>query len=309
MRVGLLYERTATNGDLTPILEQIVEVDRLGFDSVWITDRHFDRQGIGSVPIVLAALAKRTRAIRLGTFKILALDHPARVAEDFAMIDLLSGGRLSFGAALGDREQEFRRYHVPFGERAARFREALDLILAAWSFDEIAYGGRYYQFPAHTAPGSGLQRRRPRTGYVPQWERGPELPDVLSVTPKPRQQPRPPVWILAEDAELLRFAAARGHSAVLPTADVPALAAAAEAYDAALARAGRDRSEVELAIIVDLPLDGDHVRGGTLEQLHRLQDDTGANQFIWRIDATVPHQALLAAARHFAAEIQPLLQA
>src|SRR5574337_298632 len=137
MRVGLLYQRTGADGDPAPIVEQIVEADRLGFDSLWIDDRHDEERGLGSAPIVLAALAKRTRAIRLGTFKILALDHPARVAEDFAMIDLLSGGRLSFGAALGDREQEFRRHHVPFGERAARFREALDLILAAWSFDEI----------------------------------------------------------------------------------------------------------------------------------------------------------------------------
>lgn len=310
MRIGLLYYRTGPDGDPAPIIEQIVQADRLGFDSVWIEDRHFEDQSIGSVPIVLAALAKRTRAIHLGTFKILPLDHPAHIAEDFAMIDLLSNGRLSFGAAAGSCAEHFRCYGVPFAERAARFREALDIVLAAWTFDEFAYGGQYYQFPARTPPGSGLIRqRRGATPYVPQWERGPELPEFLTVTPKPFQRPRPRVWILADEPDLVSFAGEHGHSLVLAPADLHQLEATATAYDAALSRAQRDRNEVELAVVVELPVDGNRVASGTLDQLHRLQDATQLNHVICRVDPLIPHQDLLGALRHFATEVQPLLQA
>ncbi len=310
MRVGVLYQQTGPDGDPAPIFEQIVHADRLGFDSVWIEDRHFEGRAIGSVAIVLAALATRTRAIHLGAFKVLPLDQPARIAEDFAMIDLLAGGRLSFGAAAGNCAEHFRCYGVPFAERAARFREALDIVLAAWTFDEFAYGGQYYQFPSLTPPGSGLTRqRRGTTPYVPQWERGPELPAFLTVTPKPFQRPRPRIWILADEPDLVSFAAERGHSLVLPPGDLQQLETAATAYDAALSRAHRSRSEVELAVVIDVPVDGHGVAARLLEELHRLQDATRLNHIIWRVDPLVPHQELLGAFRHFAAEVQPLLQA
>lgn len=310
MRVGLLYQRIGSSDDLAPMIEQIMQADRLGFDSVWIEDRHFDDHTIGSAVIVLAALAKRTRAIHLGTFRILALEHPVRTAEDFAMIDLLSNGRLNFGAAVGSEPEPFRTFRVPFAERAGRFSEALDIVLAAWTFDEFAYGGQHYQFPSHAAPGTGLRRHiRGHSPYVPQWERGPEQPDFLTITPKPLQQPRPSVWILADQAESVNAAAEQGHSLILPHVELAELEATAAAYEMALRRARRGRSEVELAIITDVPLDGRRVAAGTLEQLHRLQDATGANQIIWRIDPQTDHQSLLGALKHFASEVQPLLQA
>jgi alkanesulfonate monooxygenase SsuD/methylene tetrahydromethanopterin reductase-like flavin-dependent oxidoreductase (luciferase family) len=311
MRVGLLYQRAGTGVEVTAAVEQIVAADRLGFDSVWLEDRRGEEGAFGSLPVALAALARRTRAIRLGGFTVAALDHPAATAEDFAVADLVSGGRLNFGVSVGSRPEDFRAHGVPFEERGARLREALEIVLAAWAFDEFSYGGRYYRFPAHVAPGSGLARRRlGREPRAPQWERGPETPDFLTVTPKPLQEPRPPVWVLAEDEDWVVFAAERGHSVVLPPADPERLAAAAEIYDDALARAGRARSEVELAVIVELPLAGGRVAPDTVERLHRIHGATGANHVLWR----VPHPgtdpvALEAALRQFAAEVQPLLQA
>jgi alkanesulfonate monooxygenase SsuD/methylene tetrahydromethanopterin reductase-like flavin-dependent oxidoreductase (luciferase family) len=309
MRLGLLYSQRGSDGSFTPLVEQIVAADALGFDTVWIEERPCEPRSLGSVAIVLAALAKRTRAIRLGAFKTMALGHPARIAEDFAMIDLLSGGRFNFGAAVNGSRDAFRAYRVPFTERGERFREALDIVLAAWACDAFAYGGRHYQFPAHTAPGSGLQRKSGNGPYRPQWERGPELPDFLTVTPKPLQEPHPPVWILAEDADQVTFAAERGHSLAMPAADLHQLEVAANSYAAALARVHRDRHEVELAAIVDIRLAGRRTAPGTLEELHRVQAATGMNHIIWRVPPDAAHNDLMGALSQFASEVQPMLQA
>lgn len=310
MRIGLLYSHAAADGSIQPMLEQIIAAEGLGYDAVWITDDHFSDTGVGSAPIVLAAIAHATRMMRIGTFRTLALDYPVRTAEDFALLDLLSGGRLNFGASVGASAAPFEAYGIPFTERAARFREALDIILAGWAFDEFSYGGEFYRFPSHTAAGTGLKRRRQRSeAYAPQWERGPEQPDFLTITPKPLQQPRPPVWILGDSPEGITFAAGRGHSVVLPAAPPNELAAAAERYDQALAAAHRDRSEVELALMVDVRLDGMRTAADTLERLITLQGATGANEFIWRVPfPEVPAGNLLGALSQFASEVQPMLQ-
>jgi len=311
MRVGLLYSEAGPQGDLTPVVEQILAAEQLGYDSVWIADAPFCEAGLGSAPIVLAALARRTRVVRLGTFRILPLDHPVRTAEDFAMIDLFSGGRLNFGVSAGSSAAPFAAAGIPFAERGDRMREALDIILAAWAFDEFAYGGTFYRFPSHTPAGTGLARRRQHDRpYRPQWQRGPEVPDFLTVTPKPLQHPRPPVWVLGDSREWITFAAERGHSLVFPPAPLPQLAAAAEQYDSAVAAARRDRSAVDLGVIVDLEIDGARTAPGTIERLHEVQDATGATQIIWHVPfPRLASPDLLAALAHFASAVQPLLQA
>jgi len=302
MRVGIWYERGGTPEELSQLVEQIALADRLGIDSVWIADRRGEADTLGSPAIVLAALAKRTAAIRLGTFKQLSAEHPVRTAEDFAVVDLLSGGRLNFGVTAGAADP---------ADAGPRLREALDLIAAAWAFDEFAYGGAHYRFPAHTAPGSGLHRKRFGTEpYRPQWERGPELPDFLTVTPKPVQQPRPGIWMLASAPWLVALAAERGYSLVLPPAPLTALEEAADAYERALQRIGRARSEIEIAVTAELPLGPQGLDGAALEQAHRLQGATGANHIVWRIPfAGVAHEAVVTALQQLASEVQPLLQA
>ncbi|MBI4517606.1 MAG: LLM class flavin-dependent oxidoreductase [Deltaproteobacteria bacterium] len=311
MRVGLLYQHTGPDGDFAPVIEQIAKADHLGFDTVWLEEHPGAPGALGSLAIVLGALSKRTRAIRLGGFSALALAHPIRTAEDFAVVDLLAGGRLNFGVTPYADAEGCRRYRVPAADCADRFREALDLVLAAWVFDEFSYGGRCHQFPAHTTAGTGLQRKRlGDAGYRPQWERGPETPDFLTVTPKPLQQPRPPVWLRADQPEWITFAAERGHSLVLPAGAPQLLQAAAQAYDSALTRAGRDRSSVELAVITDLPFDGSRLAAHTLSALHQLHGASGLNHLIWRVPyPQLPQPDLIAALAQFAAEIHPMLQA
>ena len=158
-------------------LEQMVLADEMGFNSVWLTEHHFssapyvpDVSGeycISASPFALAcAVSQITRKVRIGTaVKVLPLEHPLRTAEDAAMADILSNGRIDFGAGLGYRKYEFDGLRVPVEEKAERFREGLKIITGAWTTDEFSYEGRFWSVPR------------------------------LSLVPRPVQRPHPPVWI------------------------------------------------------------------------------------------------------------------
>lgn len=132
MRSGLYYGWELTGGgsraaaDLYgEMLGQIEPADHLGFDSALIGESHFaDRDLAGSVADLLGALAGSTRFIRLGSAgKTLALQHPARTAEDFAVIDLLSNGRAILGAGAGHAEAAFAAFGVPLKSVAPASRK------------------------------------------------------------------------------------------------------------------------------------------------------------------------------------------
>lgn len=158
-------------------LEQMVWADQLGFDSVWLTEHHFSSAPyvpevsgeycICNSPFALAcAVSQITRRVRIGSaVKVLPLEHPLRTAEDAALADILSGGRIDFGAGLGYRKYEFDGLRVPLEEKAERFREALKIITGVWTTDEFSYDGRFWSVPR------------------------------LTLVPRPVQQPHPPVWI------------------------------------------------------------------------------------------------------------------
>jgi alkanesulfonate monooxygenase SsuD/methylene tetrahydromethanopterin reductase-like flavin-dependent oxidoreductase (luciferase family) len=146
-------------------LELAAEAERLGYDSVWVSEHHFvDDAYMPSVLPVCAAIAARTERIRIGTALLLApLIDPLRLAEDAFTVDLLSAGRLTLGLGLGWREEEFDALGVPLRERVARLRRAVDVLRTA---------------------GAG------------------ELVDGVAVTPGPAQPGGPPLWIgaMAEPA-------------------------------------------------------------------------------------------------------------
>ena len=117
-------------------IEQIVYADGLGFDIAWLADLHFYRPfSILSPPLILAtALAQRTRRIRLGTAVVLLpLQHPLRVAEDAATVDLLSQGRLELGVGRGAIAIHFQGLNVPYDASRERFEEALTVLERAWT--------------------------------------------------------------------------------------------------------------------------------------------------------------------------------
>src|SRR5436309_8398999 len=141
MRFGLFYEHQlprpwkegAEGRLLSDALEQVELADRLGFHSVWQVEHHFlEEYSHSSAPeVFLAAASQRTTNIRLGHGIVQLppeVNHPARVAERIATLDLLSGGRVEFGTGEGSSQVELGAFGVPREEKRAQWEEALDAI-------------------------------------------------------------------------------------------------------------------------------------------------------------------------------------
>src|SRR5439155_8131539 len=129
------------------ILAQIELGDAVGFDTVWLGELHFSRGfSILSDPLmVLAAAAQRTSRIRLGTaVTLLPLHNPVKLAEEAAIADILSNGRLELGCGRGTAPLHYAGYDIAQEESRERFDEALDFILAAWANDKFSFEGKYY---------------------------------------------------------------------------------------------------------------------------------------------------------------------
>src|SRR2546421_291152 len=111
-------------------LEQMAWTEELGFDSIWLTEHHFIEYGLSVSPAVLAAAAAmRTRRVRIGlAAAILPFHDPVRLAEELAMVDVLSGGRLDVGEGRGNPPVEFEGYRGPPIENPQRFDEALEIL-------------------------------------------------------------------------------------------------------------------------------------------------------------------------------------
>src|SRR5918998_5924287 len=122
-------------------VEQAVRGEALGFDSVWPVEQHFNRNfSVMPAPaVLLAAIAERTTTLRLGTAIVqVALDHPLRIAEQIATLDVLSGGRVEFGVGRGTNPLHFSGFGVPMSESRDRFIEALFYIRAAWTNERFS---------------------------------------------------------------------------------------------------------------------------------------------------------------------------
>jgi len=191
-------------------LTEAVYGEELGFDSVWLEEHHSIRNHYWPSPLMaLAGIATRTTKILLGTdIVVLPFYHPVRAAEDVAMLDIISGGRTIFGAAIGYRAPEFELYDVALEGRGARYVEALTLMRALWTQDHVEHSGKYY-----TVKGS-IEPRPP-------------------VTPK--------LWLGGWGELSLKRAAQLGDAWVPgPTAQLDKLLAAQTQYRAALVAAGKD---------------------------------------------------------------------
>ena len=168
-------------------LERIEIMDQNGYDAVWLTEHHFNDYSVcPSIPVIGTYAAARTKHIRIGTGVCLAgFYHPLRLAEEIALLDILSGGRVNWGAGRGFDLKEFQAFGVPIEESHARFRETVDIVLKAWTTDRLTYTGQYFSF------------------------------DNVEVLPKPLQQPHPPVWTAASSPAAIEWAASVGHSILM----------------------------------------------------------------------------------------------
>src|SRR5436190_3959360 len=130
------------------VLDLVRLAESLGYDSAWVSEHHGAGDGyLPSLLPMLAAFAAATSRIRLGTGVILTPFHdPLRLAEDTAVVDQLSGGRLILGLGLAWREEEFRMFGQPVSERVARTVEAVEILRRAWTGERFSYEGRIHSY-------------------------------------------------------------------------------------------------------------------------------------------------------------------
>jgi len=127
-------------------LDVIAETERLGFGGAWLPEHHMADDGYLPSPLVaLAAVAARTKTMRIGTGVALApLYNPVRFAEDAALLDILSGGRLDLGLAIGYRKRETGAMGVDFTRRGARFDEFLQIVTRLWAGETVDFAGKHF---------------------------------------------------------------------------------------------------------------------------------------------------------------------
>jgi len=163
-------------------LTQVEWSEELGFDEVWFTEHHFIDYGLSVDPATLAAAAaSRTRRVRIGlAAAILPFHHPLRLAEQMALVDILSDGRLDVGVGRGNRPAEFAGYRVPQQESRERFDETVDVMQRGWTEERFSYHGRFFSF------------------------------DDVRVIPKPVQRPHPPLYQVCVTKDGIENTALRG---------------------------------------------------------------------------------------------------
>ncbi len=160
-------ETSAQSRIFGEMLEQAEYAEELGFDSLWIAEHHSSRYGIcPSLMPLLSHIAARTKKIRIGAgVSVLPLRDPISLAEESAMLDVLSNGRLDFGVGRGSADYEYGNFNIGFDTRDARTQEALDIILGLWTQSDFSFQGEFYQVKD------------------------------LTIAPWPMQQPHPPVYM------------------------------------------------------------------------------------------------------------------
>lgn len=146
------------------LLDQIAWADGAGFDRVTFPEHHFlDEAFLPSVMPVCAAVAARTKRMLIGTeILLLPLHHPVRMAEDAAIVDIISNGRLELTVAAGYREEEYAGLGMALSQRAGRMEECLQILRWCWTEDEFSFDGRYYQLKNVRVMPKPVQRGGPR---------------------------------------------------------------------------------------------------------------------------------------------------
>lgn len=250
-------------------LDQTVLADELGFDHVWFTEHHFLADGyLPAFQPLAGAIAARTKRVRISTdIALLPLYHPIRLAEEMAVLDHISNGRMELGIGMGYVPKEFKAFGVPLKNRVSMTEEGIDLLRGAWGDKPFSYSGKRYTV------------------------------DELDVHPKPVQAGGPPLWIAAmSEAGALR--AARFGTNLLPQGN---RADVLDPYRAAVAADGRDPDDYRTGIIRSFYVSDDRERDWPIvreaerfrmaiynEFMAATPDDYG-----WREEGGIPQNAFM----------------
>ena len=209
-------EATDSAGLLDNLRQQTILAEELGFEAIWLGEHHFTPFGVGDLPnpILLGAdLAARTSRIRIGQMANIATWwHPIRLAEDLAILDNMSGGRLEVGFGRGIWPYEGPQFHPnadPRNDMENRelFQETVEIVRKIWSNEYFAHQGSNYTFPA---PDTAFSH--PSLAADPAWQDGNRV-TKLRVTPRPYQNPHPPLWMTVSTDRSVTTAAEMGLKA------------------------------------------------------------------------------------------------
>ena len=176
-----INERCYSKEQLANALHKVVAyakcMDERGYNTFWMAEHHFQPEGTELIPNLLMMamhLASLTRNLRIGCgFNVVPMWHPLRLAEDYAMADILTGGRVIFGVARGYHTREVESFGAPLTDQAANrelFEEGVDIVFKAFNEEQFSHQGKYYTIP-------------PRVPY-----RGYELTEI-SLVPRPKTLP------------------------------------------------------------------------------------------------------------------------
>ena len=201
---------------LDNLRQQTVLAEELGFEVMWLGEHHFGPHGIGDLPnpILLGAdLAARTSRIRIGQMANIApWWHPIRLAEDLAILDNMTEGRIEVGFGRGIWPYEGPQFHANAdprqdAENRELFRETIEVVRKIWSNEYFSHQGENYSFPADNTVFS-------HQSYPPDpaWQDG-ERVTRLRVTPRPYQKPHPPLWMTVSTDRSVTTAAELGLKA------------------------------------------------------------------------------------------------
>jgi luciferase family oxidoreductase group 1 len=163
-------------------IEQAQAAESLGFRNAWLGEHHFSTYGYLSRPLQLASyIAAKTTKLRVGTAVIVVpLHHPLLIAEEIAMLDILSNGRADIGLGRGYQRYEFERLGLQLDTSGEKWNESLDVIMKAFEGKPFSYEGKIFKIPE------------------------------TSIFPKPVQKPRPPIWVTGQSPFSIEAAAKRG---------------------------------------------------------------------------------------------------
>ena len=202
---------------------QMEELDRLGYDHIWVTEHHFAMYGgtLPQPPTFMAAIARTTKRVRLGVaVSVLPLHNPIEAAESYAMVDVISNGRLDVGIGKGSESHEYKKARMNQAEATGRLYESTEILRQAWSEKPVNFKGEFFNY------------------------------ENVPVLPKPVQRPHPPLWVgCARSEESFRWTGKNGfHLMTLPYLyrEPDLLPRLVKTYRRALAEAGHDFTQTEV---------------------------------------------------------------
>jgi probable F420-dependent oxidoreductase len=219
LKIGL--SPLQAGGNFEDTIRECERAEAAGFDSVWLGEHHNNPLLYPRPLLGLAAIASRTRRLRLGTgVLLLPLYRPLDVAEEGAIVDVISNGRLILGVGAGYAPEEFEAFDVSIKERGSRMDEAVPLIQRLWTEERVSHEGRHYRVTNAT------------------------------VAPRPVQRPRPPIWFAGWIEPAIRRAARLGDAWLGgPSAKLDELARCVRLYRDAWRGAGRHPDGSDIALM------------------------------------------------------------